>query len=105
MKLKSKDFVGINLKARLKNKVFISGVVSILALIASKIALDFFGVDISVTVTSVLETIEYVLYLLVLMGVLVDPTVEGFGDSNYSKGKDRPSKKEGEDINELGGRF
>lgn len=92
-KVSSKDFVGINLKARLKNKLFVSGLISVLALIASKVALDFFGVDISSTVESVIDITEYVLYLLVMLGVLVDPTVEGFGDSDYTKTKDEPSKK------------
>lgn len=103
MKMNTKDLGGINLKARLKNKVFLSGVISVLAIIASKVALDFFGVDISATVTSVIEVAEYVLYLLVMAGILVDPTVEGFGDSEYSKTKDRPTKKEGELDVEIGG--
>lgn len=93
-KLSSKDFVGINLKARIRNKYFLSSLVSVIALIISKVALDFYGVDLSLGVQSAIEVAEYVLYILVLFGVVVDPTVEGFSDSEYSKRKDKPSGRE-----------
>ena len=105
-----KNVGGINVKARLKNRVFLSSLAGVIALLVSKVALDFFGVDISEQVKSILEIVEYVLIILVMLGVIVDPTVKGIADSDYSLTKEEPSdqrellevKEEG-DLNKDGG--
>lgn len=105
-----KNVGGINVKARLKNRVFLSSLAGVIALLVSKVALDFFGVDISEQVKSILEIVEYILIILVMLGVIVDPTVKGFADSDYTLTKEEPSNqnevlevKEEGDVNKNGG--
>ena len=71
----------INFKARLKNKTFI---VSMSALIVSMIyrILMMFDVLPSVSEGEIGEIIAMAVNILALAGVVVDPTTEGFADSD-----------------------
>ena len=70
----------INFKARLKNKTF---VISMAALIVSMIyrILMVFGVFPSVSEGEIGEIVAVAVNILAMAGVVVDPTTEGFSDS------------------------
>lgn len=70
----------INIKARLKNKVF---VLSASALIISFVyrLLDVLGVVPHITESEITELFAMAVNILAFFGVLVDPTTDGFGDS------------------------
>jgi len=71
----------INWEVRFKNKVWLGSFLSlIVSFIYSMLAL--FDVFPSVTQNSICQIINEVLTFLGLIGVLVDPTTEGLGDSN-----------------------
>ena len=81
----------INFKARLKNKTFI---ISMAALIVSMIyrVLTAFDILPSVSEGEIGEIVAIVVNILALAGVVVDPTTEGFSDSDramtYCKSND-----------------
>ena len=70
----------INFKARLKNKTF---VISMSALIVSMIyrILIAFGIFPSVSEGEINEIIYVAVNILAMAGVVVDPTTDGFSDS------------------------
>ncbi len=70
----------INLKARLKNKTF---VISMSALVVSMVyrVLMIFDVFPSVSESEIGEIISMAVNILAFAGVIVDPTTEGFSDS------------------------
>lgn len=70
----------INLKARLKNKVFIISVGTLVVSILYKI-LSLCGVVPSVSESEILEVFSYLVDALSLMGIIVDPTTKGVSDS------------------------
>ena len=70
----------INIKARLKNKVFLVSV-SVLALSIIYKVLSLFGIAPSVDENAVLEVVSMIIDFLALLGVVVDPTTTGLNDS------------------------
>lgn len=70
----------INFKARFKNKTF---VISMAALVVSMVyrVLMIFDVFPSVSENEIGEIISMAVNILALAGVVVDPTTEGFADS------------------------
>ena len=79
----------INWKVRFKNKIWLG---SFLSLIVSFVysMLSMFDVFPDVTKSSVLELLNQVLTFLGLIGVLVDPTTAGLGDSERAMGYEEP---------------
>ena len=79
----------INWKVRFKNKVWLT---SFITLIVSFIysMLNLFGVIPTVAKNDVLQVINEVLMFLGLMGVVVDPTTEGLGDSQRALSYEEP---------------
>ena len=79
----------INWKVRFKNKIWLG---SFLSLIVSFVysMLSMFDVFPDVTKSSVLELLNQVLTFLGLIGVLVDPTTAGLGDSERAMGYVEP---------------
>ena len=71
----------INLKARLKNKMF---VLSASALLVSFVyqMLSAFDIVPKITESEITGLITMVVNVLVLLGVVVDPTTEGINDSD-----------------------
>lgn len=71
----------INLKLRLKNKVTLAALIS-----AVFIMLGQFGLEIP---HNIQEGVNTLLMILVLLGIVTDPTTKGVGDSeralNYNK--------------------
>ena len=79
----------INWKVRLKNKVWLGSFLSlIVGFVYSMLAL--FDVFPEVTESLVLQLMNQVLTFLGLIGVIVDPTTAGIGDSERAMGYDEP---------------
>ena len=71
----------INWKVRLKNKAFLVSVFASLLLIAQEVS-KLVGYEIPLQMTEQAETIfNAILSVLVLSGIVVDPTTEGVQDS------------------------
>ena len=79
----------INWKVRFKNKVWLG---SFLSLIVSFVysMLGMFDIFPDVTRNSVVELLNQILTFLGLIGVLVDPTTAGLGDSERAMGYEEP---------------
>lgn len=85
----------INWTVRLKNKNFWLALVPAIALLLQAGA-DIFGIklDFGVTIDKILVFINVLFALLVLIGIVNDPTTAGFGDSEQALGYDEPHKTE-----------
>ena len=83
--------MAINWKVRFKNKVFLA---SMLALIVSFVydALALLGVAPGVDESTVMALVDTVLKELAALGILVDPTTAGVGDSIQALGYIEPKK-------------
>ncbi len=72
----------INWKIRLMNKQFWLSLIPALALTAQAIAAVFgWEIDLTTAVGKLLTVVNTVFALLVVLGIVVDPTTEGIGDS------------------------
>ena len=81
----------INWKVRFKNRIWLGSFVSlIVSFVYSMLAL--FEVFPAVTENRALEMVNQVLTFLGLIGVLVDPTTAGIGDSERAMGYEVPYK-------------
>ena len=79
----------INWKVRFKNKVWLGSFLSlIISFTYSMLAL--FDVFPSVTQNLILQLMNQVLTFLGLIGVIVDPTTAGIGDSERALGYEEP---------------
>ena len=78
----------INWKLRLQNKTTLTAIILALIAIVYKI-LDLIGIVPAITQDSVIEVAELIIFLLCLLGIVVDPTTNGIADSeramNYNK--------------------
>ena len=81
--------IKINWKVRIKNKVWLGSFLSlVVGFIYSLLAL--FDVFPEVTQSLVLQLLNQVLTFLGLIGVIVDPTTAGLGDSERAMGYEEP---------------
>ncbi len=81
----------INWKIRLMNKQFWLSLIPALALCAQAIAAVFgFEIDLSTVVGKLLAVVDAVFALLVVLGIVVDPTTAGVGDSVRALGYSEP---------------
>lgn len=81
----------INWKIRLKNKQFWLSLIPALALCAQAIAAIFgFEIDLSTMVGKLLTAVDAVFAVLVVLGIVVDPTTAGVGDSARALGYAEP---------------
>ncbi len=85
----------INWTVRLKNKNFWLALVPAIALLLQAGA-DIFGIklDFGVTIDKILVFINVLFALLVLIGIVNDPTTSGFSDSERALGYEEPHKTE-----------
>lgn len=83
----------INWTVRLKNKNFWLALVPAIALLLQS-AGDIFGLklELGVTIDKILVFINVLFALLVLVGVVNDPTTAGLSDSQRALGYDEPHK-------------
>ena len=82
--------MGINWKLRLQNKVTLLAILGdIVAIVFSIISLvqtkDF-------TYESIMHIISLVVEVLVLLGIVVDPTTKGMGDSKQAMNYEEPKE-------------
>ena len=73
----------INWIVRIKNKAFWMAVIPAVAMVAQAIAALFgYTIDLTTWVGKLQAVVNAVFALLVILGIVVDPTTEGIGDSN-----------------------
>lgn len=83
----------INWEVRIRNKQFWVSVIPALALVAQAVAALFgFTIDLTTIVGKVLAVVDSVFALLAILGVVVDPTTAGIGDSDRAMGYKEPWK-------------
>ena len=81
----------INWKIRLMNRQFWLSLIPALALCAQAIATVFgWEIDLSTVVGKLLAVVDAVFALLVVLGIVVDPTTAGVGDSVRALGYAEP---------------
>lgn len=87
--------MGINWKVRIKNKAFWLALIPALALIATTVASVFgYTIDLTTLVGKIQAVVNAVFALLVILGIVVDPTTSGVGDSERAMTYTEPWKDE-----------
>ena len=79
----------INWRVRFKNKIWLGSFLSLIVSFAYSM-LGLFDIFPDVTRNNVIEILNQILTFLGLIGVLVDPTTAGLGDSERAMGYDEP---------------
>lgn len=83
----------INWMVRIKNKQFWLALIPALALVAQAIATVFgYTIDLTTMVGKLQAVVNAVFTLLVILGIVVDPTTSGVGDSERALGYLKPFK-------------
>ena len=83
----------INWKVRIKNKAFWLAVIPAIALVAQAVAAVFgYSIDLTTIVGKLQAVVNAVFALLVILGIVVDPTTDGVGDSKRALSYDEPWK-------------
>ena len=81
----------INWKIRLKNKQFWVSVIPALALVIQAVAAVFgWTLDFTRITGRLIAVVDAVFALLVILGIVVDPTTVGVGDSRRAMGYEEP---------------
>ena len=81
----------LNFLVRIKNKAFWLAVIPALALVAQSIAAIFgYSIDLTTLVGKLQAAVNAVFALLVILGIVVDPTTEGISDSNRAMSYTEP---------------
>ena len=85
--------MGINFKARVKNKAFwISFIPAVLLLIQVVASVFGFIIDLGDLGQKLLAVVNALFAVLALLGVVVDPTTDGITDSKQALTYDSPKK-------------
>ena len=79
----------INWKVRFKNKVFLTSFISLIVGFVYSM-LGLFDIFPAITKNSILLIVDQVLTFLGLIGVIVDPTTAGLGDSDRAMSYEEP---------------
>lgn len=81
----------INWKVRIRNKQFWLAVIPAVALVAQAVAAVFgYSIDLGTYVGKLQAVVNAVFALLVILGVVVDPTTAGVSDSIRAMGYSEP---------------
>lgn len=81
----------INWLVRIKNKQFWMTIIPALALVVQAVAAVFgYTLDLSTLVGKLLAVVDAVFAVLVILGIVVDPTTKGVGDSVRALGYEEP---------------
>ena len=83
----------INWKVRLRHKPFLIALFALLLLFVQQVAV-IFGIDTTFYNEQATELFNTVLAILVLIGVVVDPTTTGTSDSKRALNYDKPRGEE-----------
>ena len=82
----------INWKVRIKNKSFwLALIPAVLLLIQAVAALFGFELDLDFLGERLLTVVNALFVVLTILGVVVDPTTQGVGDSERALGYDEPA--------------
>ena len=83
--------MNINWKVRLKNKAFWAALIPAVLLLTTQVA-AIFGItlDFGVLQEQLIAVVGTVFTLLAILGIVVDPTTEGVGDSLQAMGYEHP---------------
>ena len=85
----------INWKVRIRNKQFWVSLIPALAVLAQAIAAVFgYTLNLDEVVGKILQVVSAVFALLAILGVVVDPTTAGVGDSVRALGYTEPWQDE-----------
>ena len=85
----------LNWKVRIKNKAFWLAVIPAVALVAQAVAAVFgYTIDLTTLVGKLQAVVNAVFALLVILGIVVDPTTDGVEDSNRAMSYTEPWKDE-----------
>lgn len=88
----------INWKVRIKNKQFWVSIIPALAILAQAIAAVFgYTLNLDEMVGKILQVVSAVFAVLAILGVVVDPTTAGVGDSARAMSYDEPWADEPDD--------
>ena len=82
----------INWKARLRHKPFIVSLFSLLLLLGNQVA-AIFNADFTIYNESIPTLAETILAILVLLGIVIDPTTDGIKDSERAMQYQQPHKE------------
>ncbi len=81
----------INWKVRIRNKQFWVSVIPALALVVQAVAAVFgWALDFSNLTGRLIAVVDAVFALLAILGIVVDPTTAGMGDSLRAMGYEEP---------------
>ena len=89
--------MSINWMLRLKNKPVLSALIAAFVIFVFDVA-EIFGVVMPMDSSSILEYADLVLVALVAMGVVVDPTTQGIGDSENALMYEEPATTRVSDV-------
>ena len=85
----------INWKVRIKNKNFWLSLIPAVALVIQAVAAVFgYTIDLSTLVGKICAVVDAVFAVLVIIGIVNDPTTAGIGDSERAKTYAEPWKDE-----------
>ena len=85
----------INWLVRIKNKAFWVAIIPALAILVQTVAAVFgFTIDLTTIVGKLLAVVDAVFAILVILGVVVDPTTDGVYDSKRAMSYQEPWKDE-----------
>ena len=79
----------INWKVRLKHKPFLVSLFALFLLLVQQVA-AIFGIDTTIYNAQATELFNTVLAILVLIGVVIDPTTESISDSKQALRYEKP---------------
>ncbi len=82
--------MSINWKVRFKNKVWLTAFITFAVSTVYQF-LKMFEIAPVLTQDAVMQAVAVILQLLSLLGVVVDPTTKGLGDSARALGYDEPN--------------
>ena len=89
--------MNINWKVRIRNKQFWVSVIPALALVIQAVAAVFgWTLDFTRLIGKLIAVIDAVFALLVILGIVVDPTTAGVGDSQRAMGYEEPYRDQTE---------
>lgn len=92
----------LNFLVRVKNKAFWLAVIPAIALVAQAVAAVFgYTIDLTTLVGKLQAVVNAVFALLVILGIVVDPTTDGINDSNRAMSYTEPWKDEKQPPDEI----
>ena len=84
----------INWTVRLKNKNFWLALIPAILLLAQAVAAVFgYALDFGELTDKLIAVVNAIFSVLVILGIVADPTTEGLGDSNLARTYTEPKKR------------